>query len=182
MTYDLGRNFTKAKATNESTGTFASKIPTVTEPTGDGVHDLVGPGLLVPQRMLVIPYGLGSDDNAGQVRIYSWKKINDESQNNPTLWVPFCIAGLTVTFSTAVGIAGSPVLNTERFADTFGITSGFEPTITADTTREGSILLQSIGSNLIGFAIVPLYGAQKVEFTFRQTSGTPTMNALFALL
>lgn len=180
--YDLSRNFTKALATNANTSSFASKIPTVTEPSGDGIHDIRGPGLEVPQRILLLPYGLGSDNDVFDMRLIGWKRIYVDSKTKPTLWVPMVLAGLSATISAAVGVANSPVLNTERFADTITVTSGYEPDTTADTTNNGTFVIQSPTNDLVAWAIVNLYGVEKIEFTFDQTTNTPTCNCLFALL
>lgn len=175
---DQSRPLQRALTTNSSASSFASKVYTVTEPTNDGVLNLTFNKTLVPSRILLIPIGLGADDDAFSVRIIGWHKVTKAAVT--TGWVPTIIAELGVVVGTAVGVAASAVLNTERFPDTITIVS--EGTTTADTTRRGTVELHSPGSNLIGHAIVPIGGFEKIEFTFDQTTGTPTMNVLYAYL
>jgi hypothetical protein len=186
LTVILGRPFRKALSANSNDSSFASRVPTVVEPTSDGVVNLAWPhGGTVPQSLLVLPYGLGSDNDAFDLRVIGWRHIGAVGQGPAlaALWVPTILVEVTCTISAAVGVAGSPVLNTERFADTITVKSaGFEPTYTADTTRAGSVRIFSPTNDLVGWFVLALDGLEKIEFTFDQTTNTPTMNALIALL
>lgn len=176
----ISRLFRKALTTNSTSSSFPSKIPTVTEPTNDGVIDFRrgGANNSVPQFMQVLPYGLGSDEDAFSLRILGWRHIGEgPPQGSPTwLWVPVILAELTCTLGTAAGIAGAQVLNTELFADTLTIVS--EPTITAATTRQGTVDMMSPANNTPAWFSLALDGHEKIEFVFDQTTNTPTMNAL----
>jgi hypothetical protein len=167
----LSRPFRKALTTNANSSSFPSKVPTITEPTNDGVIDLKNVGLTIPQKMLVLPYGLGSDNDVFDLRVIAWRLVG-------VLWVPYLLGKFTCTISAAVGVAGADVLNTERFADT--ITVGNEPTVTADVTRQGTVQVMSPTGDLVAYLIIELNGAAKVEFIFDQTTGTPTTNCLIA--
>jgi hypothetical protein len=80
-----------------------------------------------------------------------------------------------------VGLSGSAVTNNDRFADTITITR--EGTTTAQTVRNGTVWLWSNGSNLMpAMIMVPLVGLEAIELQFDQTTGTPTMNALYCLV
>lgn len=189
LTVTLARPYRKALTTNDNSSSFASKIPTLTEPVNDGVIDLgwfrsnVAAGGTVPQTMRVLPYGLGSDNDVFDMRVISWRHVGTPGYPPAGLWVPTIEVAVTCTISAAVGVAASPVLNTERFADTITIKSaGFEPTYTADTTRAGTVRVFSAASDLIAWFELLLCGAEKVEFTFDQTTGSPTMNALVTFL
>ncbi len=180
----LSRPFQKALTTNSAATSFASKIPTITEPANDGVINLVAGGNSVPQRMIVLPYGLGADNDVFDLRIIGWRHIGAGPTAAAVLWVPTILAGLTCTISAVVGIALAPVIETERFADTITLTANTaEPTITAATTRQGTVLIHSPTTDFApAYAIVTLYGVEKVEFSFDPTTNTPTMNALIAFL
>lgn len=180
----VGRPYQKALATNANSASFPSKVPTVTEPTSDGVVDLLnaGTGLTVPRAVKVLPYGAGSDNDVYDLRLIGWRRIKGTTPQT-TLWVPTVLVEVTCTLSGAVGVAGSPVLATERFADTVTIkAAGWEATTTADTTRAGSVLIFSPQNDLPAWFVIELNGEEKVEFTFDQTTGTPTGNCLIALL
>lgn len=190
LTVSLARPYRKALAANSNDSSFPSRVPTIAEPTGDGVIDLGWQrpsisGGTVPQYMQVLPYGLGSDNDAFDMRVIGWRHVGSTSPQEATraLWVPTVMVEVTCTISAAVGVAGSQVLNTERFADTITVkAAGWEPTYTADTTRAGSVLIFSPVNDVVAWFKVLLDGYEKVEFTFDQTTNTPTMNALIAFL
>lgn len=183
-TVTISRQHQKALTTNSNASSFASKVPTVTEPTNDGVIDLRHGAVnaAIPQFMVVLPYGLGSDNDVFSLRVIGWRHIGEAPpQGSPTwLWVPTVLAEVSCTISAAVGVAGARVLNTERFADTITIVS--EPTITAATTRQGSILVYSPANDTVAWFELSLDGQEKVEFTFDQTTNTPTMNCLVSFI
>lgn len=164
-------------ATNANTSEFASKIPTLTEPTNDGVVHLTRHTGLVPCRLKVWFIGLGADNDAFSARFIAWDRHGTAT---PFLWVPTIICELGAIVGAAVGVAGSPVLATERFADTLTIVT--EPTITADTTRQGTIEVSSPANDLIAHAIIPFWPCDKFEVAFDQTTNTPTMNCLYQFI
>lgn len=167
----------RALTTNSSDSGFPSRIPTITEPSGNGVIDLVNNGSLVPERLRIWPFGLGANNDAFSVRLIGWHKVGTVY---PFLWVPTIFAELGAVMGNVTGIAGAPVLNTEFFADTLTIVS--EGTFTADVTRFGSIRLYSPANDTPAHAVIPLEPFDKIELTFDQTTNTPTMNALISLL
>lgn len=180
LTVTMARGYQKALATNSSDSSFTSKVPTLTEPANDGVLHLGGAkggpyGGTIPQWMLCLPYGLGADNDAFSIRAIGWRRIVGRTSSEKTLWIPTTLCELSATISGAVGVAGAPVLNTERFADTLTIVA--EPTLTADVTS-GSVIVFSQANDTPAWFAVELRGCEKVEFTFDQTTNTPTMNAL----
>jgi hypothetical protein len=176
---DLIRHAQRALTTNSTASSFASKVPTITEPSNDGVIDLFSKSILQPKSVKLWFIGLGADNDAFSIRVIGWQRIGSGLAPG-ILWFPSVICELACVISAAVGVAGSPVLNTERFADTITIVS--EPTITADVTRLGTIELNSPTGDLIAPAVVPLRGFEKLEFLFDQTTNTPTMNVLYSLV
>lgn len=172
------RHYKKVRTTNAADTSFPSKVPTTTEPSGGGVinRSVAGDG----SGLHLVFYGTGDADDVFDTRVIGWRKVT----GGPTgLWVPTIIAGLTCTLGTATGVAGSEVVATELFADTITITSGGEPTVTADTTRGGTFRIFSPTANLIAWVVIPLYGFEKVELTFDMTTNDPTgANALYAFV
>ncbi len=180
------RPFKKALAANANTSSFASKVPTITEPTNDGVVTFAdwGIGGMVPACVKVLPYGLGSDNDVYDLRVYAWRRIGSGPAPG-ILWVPTLYGIFTCTLSAATGVAGSPVLATERFADTIALktdTLVSQPSLRgtdgANALNLGEVSIFSPGSDLIGWFSLKLRGAEKIEFTFDQTTGTPTGNCL----
>lgn len=157
----------KAKATNATDTSFASKVPTTTEPTNDGVVDLAGQGE-APTWLMLIPYGTGDADDAFDMRLLGWRKV-------ATLWVPTILLQFTATLGTAVGVAGAAVVATEMFADT----------VSDPATGMGSVGANcqpsSPANNTVAHYLVDTRGCPKVEFCFDATTGNPTgMNCLWA--
>lgn len=163
-------DFRKALTTSATDTSFLSKIPTGTEPTGAGVHDIHGGVGIMQNGMIVVPFGIGSDNHTFDMRIIGWRCVGRNAAT--AIWVPVIIAQLAVTLSAAVGIAGKTILNTERFADTLALTTGND---------DVSIDVVSPTGDVIAHAVVDLKGFSKVEFTFDLGSGTDC-NCLFALL
>lgn len=180
------RSLQKAFTANANTSSFPSKIPTITEPTNDGVTDLQGGSGGCPQRLLILPYGLGSANNTFDMKVIGWRLMGNSL--NSGLWVPTTLCEVTCTVGAATGVAAAPVLNTELFVDTIVMKSealtplrpGWDATPTA--VFSGDITIYSPADDTVGWLLVNLYGCQKVEFTYDQTSGTPTTNCLIALV
>jgi hypothetical protein len=163
---------------NQATGSYVSRIPTVTEPIQDGVIDLWQQSAIVQRHVMVIPYGLGTVDDTFLMRILAWRLIGDYDTPKGDLWIPTVIGEYGCTLGALTGVAGAPILNTELFVDAITITS--EGTYTAVTTRTGATRIYAPGDDLVAHLVVCLDGAQKVEFLFQQSTNTPTMNALVA--
>lgn len=167
----LSESWQKAFLTNANTSAFPSKVPTITEPINDGVLTLARESVLVQKQALILPYGLGSSNDAYSLRVLGWRLVAGSS-----LWVYTVLGEFACTLGAMVGIVGTPVVNTELFVDTITVVS--EGTYTADVTRRGATRIYSPANDTIASLILPLNGAQKIEFVFDQTTNTPTMNCL----
>lgn len=174
------RPMVKAFATNLSATALTKKVAQTAKPSGNGVLEL-GPAA-VPRWMRVFPYGLGSDNDVYVLRITGWHRVGSGPFPG-TLWFPETLAELTVTISTFVGVAGSPVLATERFADTIvPVATIGEPTIQADVTRFGTFVIFSPANDTPAWVKMSSYGCELLQFDIDQTTGTPTGNALLQFL
>jgi hypothetical protein len=180
----LSRPYQKARATNSGATSFASKVATITEPSGDGVIQLAhGPNGHVPCHALLLPYGTGDANDVFDFDVWGWRRLGSGTPGN-TIWIPSRIAGFTATLGTHTGVAGAPVVATELFADTLTIRATVgEATITADVTREGTHVVYSPADNTSAWAKICLYGFEKIEVIFDMTTGDPTGgNCLIAFL
>ena len=180
------RPLLKVLATSATDATFPSKIPTVTEPTGAGVLDLASQGGVVPSRIVVLPFGAGADNTTFDMRIIGWRKLG-ALPTPGELWIPTVLAQVSCTLSAAIGIAGAPLVATDRFADTIilhaTITAQGKTTDTdsAGAASTGRIVFTSPANDLVAHFTVELEGCQKVEFTFDMTGAT-NGNALVSFL
>jgi hypothetical protein len=166
----LANALKKARSTNAADSSFPSRIPTTTEPTGGGVQNIAGTNeIQTCNQLLIIPYGIGSDNNTFSLRLIGWKAI--AGTDLTTLWVPITLSEIACTLCTAVGIASTPVLNTERFVDTITITTG---------NSGVDISVVSPTGNVIGFALADLKGCAKVELSFSTGGSATSCNALIS--
>lgn len=181
--YHLSRVVRRALATNANTSSFASKVPTIAEPTNDGVLNLTADGLFVAKKIKLWPIGLGSNNDAFSMRVLGWHVcLLDGSKN---LWFPTPIGEFACTISgTAIGVAGSAVLATEMFADTITpvATKIRDRVIGAGTAVNSNYEIESPTDDTIAHIIMPIMGFQKLEFQFDQTTNTPTMNVLYSFV
>lgn len=145
----------KVRATS-ATGSFPSKVPTATQPSGDGV---VGDPIVqgAPEYIQVIPFGDGADDSTFDLRVIGWK-VSDLG-----LWVPTILAQAACTLSTAVGVNTYEATASQRFADTISLTQ-----VRADVDSKAS----SPTGNLIASFQVETRGYQFIEVTFNLGTAT----------
>jgi hypothetical protein len=157
-------NFVKLYATNSTSASITNPIPTTTEPSGDGVFDLrqSGHASEVYNFGELLFFGAGSDDNAGTAKVYLWFQLG-------TLWIPVPILNLDLTLSTAVGVAGTGLINTDRIVDIIGLTSG--------TVNVSANDIQSPANNTAARIQFDLTGAAKVEVRFAKGTAT-NLNAI----
>lgn len=171
------RPYQKALSASSTDTSFASRIPTTTAPANAIVlGDQSGHGE-VPCEMNVVFYGAGNDDQTFEARIIGWKRIRGNDQTTPDLWVPTVIAQFACILSTAVGVAGAPVVNTDRFVDTLSLASTVIQPKTTDTDSAGAastggVWFTSPANNLIAHANLRVEGYERVEFTFDMTGAT----------
>lgn len=156
VTQDCER-YVKAFTANDASTSFTAPAATETEPSGTGVIDLRRQGA-VPQWLRLAPYGTGGDDSVFEMWVTGWSKIG-------ALWVPKRLVKLTCTLSTSVGVAGSDVIETERFVDTITATGGISNV---------SYQLFSTTDNTPAHALVSPNGCELVQFSIDLTTGTPT--------
>lgn len=150
----------RVRATS-ATGSFPSKVPTATAPTGDGiVNDPIVQG--APEWVQVVPFGDGADNATFDCRVIGWK-VSDLG-----LWVPTILAQAACTLSAAVGVNTYEVTASQRFADTITLTQ-----VLANVDSK----LSSPTGDLVGSFQVQTRGCVLIEVTF--SLGTATgANAL----
>lgn len=174
--------FRKARAVNVVSSSFPSRIPTTTEPpssdttvTANTTVQVIDLGQLAggltQNSAMIVPYGLGSDNDAFSMRVIGLRRIGSGAT---ALWIPIPLGAWTACTlnNTNPGIAGAAIINTEFFCDAMTLDTGF--------TDNKSISLETVvpGTDLIAHCVVALKGCQKLEITYDATTGSPTMNAL----
>lgn len=178
------RPYAKVFSTNQNSSAFTAPAATLTRPSGNGVLDLAGTAGLGANPfnwIRLLPYGLGSDNDVFSLRVIGWNRVLPATTALPTIYIATKLIEVSCTISTYVGIAGSQVLATERFADTIGIVALMEQTITSDTTRFGTIKLYTPADQTPAYFDLKLPPVELLTFDTDQTTGTPTANALYLL-
>lgn len=153
----------RVRATS-ATGTFPSKVPTSTAPTGAGVIEDPIVGDKAPEWIQVLPFGDGADNATFDCRVIGWK-VSDLG-----LWVPTILAQAACTLSAAVGVASTEVVAAQRFADTIVLTQ-----VQANVDSKVS----SPTADLVGSFQVQTRGSVLIEITFNLGTATGA-NALIS--
>ena len=170
----------RACAANATSSAFTAKTAaTLTKPSGNLVFPIAEPGYSFRSRVRIYPIGLGASNDAYSMRVYGWSRIGSGASPN-TLWIPALLGEFGVVLGAFVGVASSPVLATEQFADTITIVS--EPTVAALTTNDGTTEVFSPTNDTPAWLELRLRGSELLEFDFDYTTNTPGMNALLQFL
>lgn len=175
-----------ALATNSTNATIAAATPQVATPSGAGIFDLTAgqTNSLIPRKLKIIPYGVGSDANTFLMKVIGWQHVGQLGPQSTPLWVPQPLIYLSGVLSSALpGVAGSPVPATNYFAKTITITSAGvdEPVITETTTgvRGTAIRFSSTDATVPAWAIIELYGIEMIQFLFGLNSSATSVNSLW---
>lgn len=155
-------------ATNSAEGSLPTIAPVQAVPTST-VHAIFGGAR---NNIFLQFYGTGNDNATFSALIVGWSYVPGDS-DSLSLWVPKKIALLACTLSTAVGVAGTSVLATERFVDTITVTTGYVGTSYYDTS--------SPADNTPGSFTFDPMGAERIGVYFDMTGATDA-NCLYRYL
>lgn len=157
----------KAQSSNSTDAAFSAKIPTLTEPTGTGVFDLLskdvalGQNASIPRHVLINPYGTDANDETFSLRLWGWSKTQDSTP----LYIPTLITELAVTLGN---ISAAAIGANHFMADTITVTDGAaEGPGRSVISPEGDV-----GAS----ALIHLLGCRYIEFAFMLGTGA-AMNA-----
>lgn len=165
----------KVRATSATDTSFPTRVTTKTEPADDGVVDVSNDGGVTENALLLMPYGVGDDNDAFAMRVLGWTRVGHDPDTDA--WVPFILGEFTCTMGGAgcAGAANTQVVATERFCDTI-----------AKVTNMGddnNISITSPQNDTPGHLRIDFEGFQKVEITFDTTTGDPTnANCLYRFI
>lgn len=159
--------------TADSTDTsFPSKIPTLTEPVGNGVLELGQFGAVSQNGVVLLPYATAGNNDTFSIRLIGWRKIG--TAPDVAMWIPVVLCELACICCAATGVTGGAILATERFVDSLTIVTG---------NANVSIDVVSPLGDVIAHAVADTKGCQKIEATFDSTAaGATAMNCLVALV
>lgn len=162
----LVTTYSKARTANDTASSFASKVATVTKPSGTGVITIEQIGRFTRNNVVLLPYGAGADNNTMSVRVLNWREISG-------LWIPTIVCEVACTLSTSVGVSAQAVLDTERFADTLTLTYG---------NAGVDCQVFSPANNTPAHVVVDAKGASVLEVIFTTGGSATSCNALVTYL
>lgn len=157
----FAQNLRRAHTTSPA-GALPAIAATTTQPSGTGVVQAPAPSGWVPRWLRLLPFGTGADNATFTLQVLGWTCID-------SLWVPTILFEAVCTLSTFVGIAGQPVTNSERFADTIGAP--------AKGTAGVDCVVLSPADNTPASVQVDCKGCSIIEV---RVGGTANGNALYA--
>lgn len=180
----LSAPFRKMRVTNATDASFPSVIPVTTEPIGVGdaaaqttlaIHKLgLGAGGDVQNGCQAVFYAVGADNVTFSARCYSWVPIVVTDGTLLVQWVPILLCEVALTASTITGVAGSPVLGTERYADTVTLTIG-NANVSLEILSPGT----TTANSGIAHVLMDFKGPALVQWTFTTGGSATSCNGLF---
>lgn len=145
-------DYAKAQTANSTDASFPSRPATISTPA---YIDVLGTSLYPPLPaispvLLIVPYGVGSENHTFDLRVLGWRKLG-------SLWKKIVLCELSCVLGTEVGVSGQQVSNTERFIKSQSLVVGNE-NVNIDLMTD--------------FAVISIRGHRYVEFIFKVGSAT----------
>ena len=166
----LSLDFTRILVANDTGTSFTLPVQLADRPTATvGYIELRRPkDNRTNNAVMLMFFGVGNDNVTFDVRIFGVKKIDRKTRPASTepphdQWVHLLLADLSCTVSAAVGLANGPVLDTERYVDTFTLNDGND---------DVSIDVQSPEEDMAGHVILDTKGCEFLYFDWDMTGAT----------
>jgi hypothetical protein len=113
----LAAPFSYALSTASTATSFTAQVPTTTEPSGAGVHNLLSPATGgVPEYLVLLPFGTNGDNDTFDFRVWGWNKTNEAT--------PVYIPQLLVDVSVVLGNIAASLGSNSFLADTLTVNDG----------------------------------------------------------
>lgn len=145
--------FRSALTTSSTSTSFTAQVLTTTEPSGDGVFDLLSPALgwgggsYVPNWLQLVPYGTNGDNDTFDFRVWGY------SEGPSSTYVPQLLLDVSVVLGAATA---TPLAANTFLADTVTINDGaidgvFRNHVDAQEDLVASIIVHTKGCRYIKF-------------------------------
>ena len=161
ISFSYNDDFDLIRSSNSTATSFASRIPTTTEPTGDGVYDCHPGGVAqdaVLNYAMFVPFGRDTPGLTFDMRIFGWSLVAGSSTD---VYIPIRLVQCSCTLGSATGVDGSNLEDEELICDTI-----------ASVTGSNLRTVVSPADNTIAHMIVDVTGFCKVEAIFDRTGAT----------
>ncbi len=186
----LTNNLAKVFGTDVTDTSFASIIPTITEPVASSTRGIIanggGRGGDKGQNLVKLyPIGTGANNAViTGMRVIGWNKFpGDPIAATPTadLWIPEPLAAFDLVYGNVTGVAATggkaagALTSTYFFMDTVNQTTNFGD-------DNVNIRFSSNQSDLVAGILVDLEGCAKFEVIFDAGANVTAMNCLYRFL
>lgn len=171
---DMGLGLTRAlsvAAGNSTAGSFTTKVPTITKPSGAGIFDLKAMKETVARYLSLIFFGQGTANQTFNCRLTGWQPVG-ELDPYFTLWMPRTLVEFACTLGAATGVAGAQLVVADKIVDGLSLTTG---------NNNVDVEFISPADDTVAHALVDLKGSHLIEITFDMVNAT-SGNALFSIL
>lgn len=125
----------------------------------------------VHNQLVLYPFGVGNDGTTYDFRVIGWRVVQQSSTFD--LWFPMILAAFSCTLSQFVGLAGSPMVATDRAVDTISRTANLGSDLSGEVV--------SPQNDTPGRIKLDLEGCSYWEPTFDMTGAT-SGNLLYGYL
>ena len=157
-------DFQDVLPTDSTDSSYTAKVPTTTEPSGDGIISLPEVGKFVPEHVFLMPYGTNAANEVFAMRVWGWGYDRTDK-----LWIPFLLNETTCTLGNIVASKGANTF----LCDTLIVVS-------AQGDTGNTTFISPVG-DVPGSIIMPTNGARKLEFLFKKSTAAAA-NCLYRLM
>lgn len=184
----ISQRFRKARTTNATDNGFPARFMSATMPSGSGnsVAQATASavfllrnefGMCVQNGVIVMPYGTGSNNQTGSIRLYAWDLAvdpTDPGNTDTSEWVAMLLVELAFVVSSSLpGLTGRTIGTGELFADTITLTYG---------NANVSVDIVSPAADVPAHAVVDIKGAALLEVTTTTGGSLTSVNALLKMV
>ena len=169
----------KVRSVNCTDSSFDALAARATRPSGDE-GTATGQAVINCRRdagdavsnnaFLIFPYGVGADNTTFDMRVYGWKKVTVDGNNETATWFSFLLASFSCTLSAYTGRTNGCITASERFVDTITLVGGND---------DVSVDIVSPANDTPAHALLDFKGAADIEVTFDMTGAT-SGNAVYS--
>lgn len=145
--------YVKLFSADQSGSSITIPTPTMTAPSGDGIIDATSiDGRQDFSSILLKFFGVrtSADNETFTARVTGWRRFGQTGLND--LWIPTPLLSLALTQGTSIGVASTPAIATNYFADTIVVSTAFTNAYEVISPADNSIALIKLdifGSQLV---------------------------------
>lgn len=167
---------------NVTASSFTQPVPKTSTPSGDGVIPFGAGGSIAASGLLLVPYGVGTDNTAFLMNVFGWREVFGTADGfgaagQQTLWIPVCLATFTgCTLDSALpGLSNTPLGTTQLLCSAVTLGVG-NANVSVEVVSPGHAAHQ------VAHVLLQAKGFKFLEVQFSTNSAVTSCNALYAKL